>query len=208
MFSENREINLLTEKTITPEMKGALSRLDEMSLGNSKKIEIVGCFCGVKPVAWESGLFDEENLPPDVEKLTGIIKDMGLQMKFKTSPPDIDCPNFSSYEFIVSKDAEKISQLEEFSKNPSAEPEKIGKLLGYPESSTRAFKGESERLSQDDLIRLYRSQNAAHFSIFILSKENYQEEINSYGKKIELATKEFLPKTYQKFIKEQNCPEN
>ena len=39
MFSENREINLLTEKTITPEMKGALSRLDEMSLENPGYIE-------------------------------------------------------------------------------------------------------------------------------------------------------------------------
>lgn len=207
MFSENHEINLSTEKIITPENKEALSRLDEMPLESSKKIEIVGCFCGVKPVAWESGLFDEDNPLPDVKKITGIIKDMGLQMVFKTRPPESDCPNFSSYEFIVSKDAKKISQFEKLSENPSVEPEKIGKLLGYPESSIRAFKGESERLGQDDLIKLYRSQNATHFSIFILSKENYQEEIDNYGKKIELATKKFLPKTYQKFIRERNCPE-
>lgn len=215
MFSENQNLDLknyqenyvtkvVPEKVISSEERQALKLLDDLPyLSDIDKVEIVGVFCGVKPVAWGCNNFFDSRPCPDIEKVSEIVNSLGLSIKIDVDG-DRFGSKFGSYKTIVSTDQEKINQFISLKNEPLKNSFLLGKLLGYPESAIKAFDGG--RRLKGDYVQLHRDNTASCFVDFILSKENYREEIDNYGKKIEMKTKEFLPKTYESFIEERQAP--
>lgn len=178
------------------ELKNALHKLDNFRFIDSyDKIDMLGVICDIKPFCLMS-VWADQSIIDETAKMA-----RGLNLKVVTMYPVGDV--YGKREMRISKSEEILNQVRELDVSERIKSsEAIGKLLGYPESSTQAYIHHDQRLD-DKTEQLVKSENlAAYFSRIVLSKDHYQEEIDNYGAKLMMATKKLLPNTYKKMLME------
>ena len=200
------------ESMLSPEVKKALTELDNLEdIGSGEKMDILGAFIGVKPVAYPYDYYTDEDelLPiPNMEKLEQIIKALGLKVRteIKSYSDEDKEGGYEDYdgdwEAIVSKDEELIKEFV-FTKNDfSVDSEfKMGVLLGYPETGTKAAVGQIDTLSEEKIIELQDDHVEILFHGAVMSKDFWKEELEAYGGIIMKATKKYLPRTYSEVLR-------
>lgn len=176
-----------------------LNKFDNFSvIHNPDKIDIMGVYCDIKPFCTVDGFTNQE----EVKQITTIVEEMGL----KTDT--VFWKDFyGQYEIRIAKSEETLQKAKEIdlifdsgdTKNAQTE---LGKLYGYSETSSQAFENPQLRLDKKEEERLRRKSLAAYYCDFVFSKDHYREEISSYGEKIMLTIKNYLPNTHKSIIKE------
>ena len=194
--------------------RAAFARLDEMAeesaVVGGMMTQIAGVYCGVKPAAiLEMGYVTEEMRDDwqehGWEEMGGVAEDLGMVM--------IE----SGEDRVLSRDWDVAEELKEAlaklrggdSGEETRELEmKVGKLLGFPETSTAAFLGEAEKLPDEmKYIKAgtFEGHDVYEFKIhdmryaeIALSKEHFLEEVEAYGVPIRQAVEELMPKFYAK----------
>lgn len=178
---------------LNPEQKEALGLIDKESaaLGNAQSVvELVGVLAGIKPVAL---IRADECVTPDLIEATGL-----------------SCVDIEDGHLAVSSDSELARQFKEDFIYQRGEDQfftdeghrRIGKMLGYPETATDYFLKRWESMDTDDELPMVVSKSLKgtptdYFHHFILSPDNYQQEIDEYVKPLESAVKLLAPDTYK-----------
>ncbi len=75
----------------------------------------------------------------------------------------------------------------------------FGLLVGYPITAVDAFLGNQPRIEHEDLPKEIQSSEYFHFLEFVLSKDHWQEEIETVKRQAEIVQK-VAPAFYQNII--------
>lgn len=177
---------------INPELVEAVEG-SKIDIGDKVNLLLVGA--GMKPASnFELLVRSGENVflgKGDLEKIKSIMNESGLVFEVHEIENDIE----SKMQILFGRSREELERLAEIVKNlpnpkqvESGEYSKDqmreiylaqGAAYGYPQSAIEAFvgKGGGERLNVGDLPAEIRESDAFIFSVFALSKDNWQEEI-------------------------------
>lgn len=194
----------LKEKILAPERKESLKQLDNFpGIFDNNKVELLGVYCGIKKAMFGGGLICEDVLTPDFNNLKSIIKGLGLEVKIVINEVDYFNPKagVGYYNFFVGSDRSNLLKLLSITEAPekrSGFNELRGRLLGYPETAVMAYIGQIEKLGDEERTKFHQDNLATRFSGLIFSKEHCQEEMEAYNKRLMEATRQYLPKTYEK----------
>ena len=186
------EVPLLNES-----QKEALHLLDTSTktrIQAAETSDLIGVIAGIKPVAFLS----------NTEVNSELIADIGIK-----------CEPMTDGLFAASRDDHLNAKLkntflyerEEDGRMSFEGHRTIGKLLGYPESATEYFIERFDTVFSEDELPVVIPRSTLDtptefFHQFILSPNNYQDEINTYIRPLEIAVKELAPHTY-KFIEKE-----
>ena len=77
--------------------------------------------------------------------------------------------------------------------------ELLGTALGFPESAVEAYVGKREKLNKKELPDEVKKSDAFRFCNFVLSADNWQEEIKQ-GQEYADLVKEVSPNIYREFL--------
>jgi len=93
-------------------------------------------------------------------------------------------------------------------KQDEEDQREIGRLLGYPRSGTDAFLGIRPRIEMGEAFNLLEGKDFAPlFQPLVMSRDNFREEIDAYGRKIMETMKEYMPKSYREYLVRYGVPE-
>jgi hypothetical protein len=93
-------------------------------------------------------------------------------------------------------------------KQSEEDQREIGRLLGYPSSGTDAFLGKRPRIEIGEVFKLLGEKDFAPlFQPLVMSRGNFKEEIDVYGRKIMETMKKYMPKSYREYIVRYGVPE-
>lgn len=151
-------------------------------------IEIVGVLSDIKPVT----IIEETD-----QRVVGLLQGLGLKWDSVTGDNLV----------IASKDERSLGEMKYWVDGPEAGSDKghqeIGKLLGYPETATDYF---IKRLPTMDLEPTEQLPMILPVSLegtvsgllhhFVLSPDNWQQEIDNYIVPLERAVHDYTPRTY------------
>jgi hypothetical protein len=157
----------------------SVKQLENLPLVPLDKAAILLVHGGLKPSALIAvpGSVSKDTKPVDPQLLSDL-KDVlsGLQMLYEVRTVEID--HCVVYRFFIARNSEGAKLLEStFNHEPRDEIE-VGRLLGYPESATRAYlSSEMLEISKTPLETESVSASAMQFLNHRLSKENWQEEV-------------------------------
>lgn len=171
---------------------------DEMM--RSEIMNIIGVVVGIKPSAILSYS----------AQLSSQIRDLGLNYHVLTDLEGNDALTISRSELLAKKLAESFQDLWSRGRNDrSAVHRDIGKMLGYPETSTDYFLKRLATLGGPLESRLpviipheFESGAGREFCQLILSPDHWREELEDYLAPLELATRRLAPKSYRCFERE------
>jgi len=187
-----REPHIMTQKAHIPplskDQQDALYKLDQTAtdmLSASLVVDVVGVIAGIKPAA-----FLEEG-----EKQKNLIKALGL------------C--FTSMEqgmATISWSQERADELAELMNDMRADDDlerKIGLLLGYPPTATEYFIVRSRMEILPPFVEPEPGPGIPNenYLQFVLSPENYEEEVRMYAAPLEAATIQLAPRAHAVFVK-------
>lgn len=169
-------------------------------LMRSEIMDIIGVVIGIKPSAVLSYS----------AQLTSQIRDLGLNYHKLTDLAGNDGLTISRSELLAKKLVESFQELWSRDRNDrSAVHRDIGKMLGYPETSTDYFIKRSATLdgpleSQLPAIIPHEFESGAghEFCQLIFSPYHWREELEAYSLPLELATRLLAPKSYRCFERE------
>lgn len=197
-----RELPLLT-----PDVIRGVEALDEVGSSQessryttSQVVNVLGTFAGIKPV---SLITRDASLSNKADaQFSDAMSKMGL-----TEVPFIN-PNGGALLTAVSRHKELATALrDEFwgDFESDAAQYRIGALLGYPESATDHY---IWRLNQEKMTgKLPEGVNHGGkraFTQFVLSPDNYEQELQAYSKPLEEVVSTMLPKTYSRIENQAN----
>lgn len=168
---------------------------------------IVGVLVDVKPACIvDFSKHDVEDIR--LREFEKYLKLLGLTYVYEKTNLNSDLKDVeSTHSYYISKNKETVNMLldaehELYDLFDSAEPnspvikiihQKIGRLLGYPETATEWFLVRSERINQAELDEddIFRDLQKYHH--FIHSRSNADEEFNEYDKPIHEAMEKYTP---------------
>lgn len=168
---------------LTESERKAVSEIENLDIRLHDRSHLILVLLGKKP-ATEIEMTEDE-----YKKIKDDLEKLGVYMLKKTekeeSGDDSDFIDFGEEEseklkLAVSRDKNKAEKLLEL--DPSEDHEEYGRLMGFPETAIKCFldsneKGDySSRLPKDDYPDWTRDML---FDGFILSKDNWQEEIKT-----------------------------
>jgi hypothetical protein len=201
-ISERIEKSTSEVPILTAEQKQGLLMVDSqpISTGRASAIsELVGVLAGLKP----SALMRNDWIH------TEDIESVGLNYNV-----------LGEHHFAVSRDSEISDNLSEVFEKARDDDgmlsddghRQIGKLLGYPESSTDYFIKRGPTVFTPDELPMVKSRKlqgtaSDFFHQFILSPDHYEEEIENYILPLVAAVKSLAPNTYL-FVEEQAHRDN
>jgi hypothetical protein len=182
-------------------------------LGAEERMNLILTYLGEKPTSLIEMIYDSGNPLADLkevlsqkENLEKLLAAFGL--KFKTLEKErIDEEGFDIKEFriFIGRREKDVEELEKAFL--AGDEEKVGRLLGYPESAVRGFvkgkvleekewwQGLSEK-ERRDLI----SEGVLNFKNFKFSKENWREELDTVRRRQGII-KKIAPNLYQEMMK-------
>lgn len=177
--------------------KKALQELDALSEKFGKYVThditvIVGVLAGIKPVAMTESNDDDREVGVDLLERLGLKysswEDKGL--RYVSYRQDLADRMAELHRVVWGKNGEYPDENRE-----------IGRLLGYPETATEYFLRRLLTLTTDSPLPVVTPEEidgtvSDDFCEFILSPDNYREEIETYVYPLEAANREYAPKTY------------
>ena len=201
----------------TEEERETIERMENLSLGNQDKMNLILTFLGEKPTSeveidYDSKipLVELEEVLAKKENLEKNLSDVGLKFKIlereRTDENGFDHKNF---QFLIGKNEEKIEQLEKAILDEDVK--KQGILFGYPESAVEAFsKGIKELFIHEDWWQTLSEkekediskEGVLNFKNFQFSKKHWRKELETV-RKWQGITEEKAPKLYQEITKDK-----
>lgn len=207
-----REIVL---KDSEKEFLKTLDGFDQSVFSNDTKVEVVGVITGVKQVSATTEYDTSEMTAEErFKKLDQLLKsvDMGIKIgeRKPTIPPVGDQDNLYARIGVVYKSseaAETMSALISKKNQTEEEIREIGQLLGYPSTGTDAFLGKTEKIETQEVFNILGQKDFSPlFQPLAMSRENFYQEIDSYGRIIMETMKQYMPKSYRDHIVGQGIP--
>lgn len=197
-----------------------LDNFDSSVFRNGTKLDVVGMVVGIKTIAslceFDTGSITSEN---KFKKLSQLLDKTGVKIRIDNEYPTSHTrdengnlqPSFFVRSAILykSEDITQKYQLLTDKTNKTEEDEKeIGRLLGYPDTSTEAFLNKTERIKTEEAFDLLGQIDFAPlFQQIIMSRKNFKEEIDLYGRIIMETMKKYLPNSYIGYLKGLGIPE-
>jgi|GEM_PF-5584625 len=180
------------------EQKEALGLIDMESKTYVQAVatsDLIGVIAGIKPVAF---LHDAE-ISLELVSATGMSCEPILNGLFAASRDEN--LNLELRDVFLSYRDKNGRVTDEGSR-------KTGELLGYPDTAVDYFVERSHTVRTSNELPLVVPLStldtpSEFFNQFILSPNNYQEEMDTYIKPLEAAVKELAPNTYN-FIEKQH----
>ncbi|MBU0707505.1 hypothetical protein KKG41_04000 [Patescibacteria group bacterium] len=231
------ETEIETEENEREFTKEGLKALQEMSVEPYTKIELILTKTGLRSVAnieltsdtWR----EQEGEKPkevDIEKLENIKRSLiTMGFVFKCDDPKIeklvvvekDVPegeikpedqiSEEREKIIISTANEQIDLDKYLQALESNSDEELGEMYGFPESAVDAYsknnKDESELIARKDLPEIIRKQDWSLFAAFRMSKENWENELET-AKKWAETVKKICPEIYKEYIEYMKRVEN
>ena len=195
----NRELFLELEKTIFKTLKREDIAADNVA-------DILGVLIDLKP-AMTADFGEEEFKILDFEYFKNLISDLSLKIVFLKRPYKSAFKEEVLNYYFISKDETKASSLRELFKSLWKNidekgniidkgawvdiTQKIGGLLGYPETALEEF----VRLSDEDIMSETRRARMGRNRYYSHSAEYENEEYESYDKKLNQAIENYAPMT-------------
>lgn len=187
---------------ITPEIIEAIEDLDEFG-GSSESsfdamndsLTLIGVLSGVKP----AGLIYHDAFNDDgyCDELQYRASRLGLSTVEYVTPEGLLYISMSKHIELSLALLDEVKSAHDTSDD--IHEYKIGALLGYPKTATQYYLKRLKAV--DELDRYPRSviheSNEAYVQ-FVLSPENYQQELESYSQPLEEAVKTLTPKIYDR----------
>lgn len=178
----------------TSEQTQAMARLDQATAQNqwltSDVTDIMGVVAGVKP----------STLIRESDQTVLFAREFGLA---HYEVPDRNLMTISRSEDLARALAGAFSDFWAGA-DDTATNQKIGKMLGYPETSTEYFIRRSPTIDMpiDEQLPIIEPVELAntvrqHFHQLILSPDHWREELEVYVIPLEAAVREFAPLTYK-----------
>lgn len=141
---------------------------------------------------------DYEKIDEDTKEIYRLVRDIGLT-KDPVLRQRLEMKLFRN----ISASNEKIRH-----KQNEEDQREIGRLLGYPSSGTDAFLGKRPRIEIGEVFKLLGEKDFAPlFQPLVMSRGNFKEEIDVYGRKIMETMKKYMPKSYREYIVRYGVPE-
>jgi hypothetical protein len=201
-ISERIENSTREVPVLTSEQKQGLLMVDSQPINNGRASaisELVGVLAGLKP----SALMRNDWIN------TEDIEAVGLNYNV-----------LGEHHFAVSRDGEISDNLSEVFETARYDDgmlsedghRQLGKLLGFPETSTEYFLKRTPTVFTPDELPMVKSRKlqgtaSDFFHQFILSPDHYEEEINTYILPLVAAVKSLAPNTYL-YVEEQTHRDN
>lgn len=182
---------------VSLEQRQTLQDLDKLSVDNIavryEAVDVVGVYAGVKPSAIVG---DYPGLATIVERL-GLTHTILHKQKLMV---------LARTQELVDLLADTLVGQQYHEIDNDAAHRAIGKLLGYPATSTEYFLERLDYINlppeqQKPMIRpeMLEGQALREFSHFIKSPDHWRDEITAYAIPLEAVTREFAPRTYNLF---------
>ena len=194
----------VSQQLLSPEQLQTMANIDEDAVKDellrSEIMDIVGVVAGVKPSA----------IINHTDHLAHSLSDLNLTHHELLDISGGSSMTISRSEPLAKELAGKFQELwsPHYSNNDEIH-RSIGKMLGYPKTSTDYFLERSPTVGgpfddQLPVIRPIELENVArsHFCQLILSPDHWREELESYAVPLETATRELAPKSYKYFERE------
>jgi len=201
--SSNPEENSNIEKEIQPEIIETVEGLDILTVED--RINLLLVFSGLKSAAtidvvenWQERDAQEMQESKDqIERLETSLKVSGVAF----DSPGIESVKLFEYDQVSISIGNTKEDLELLIKAiESNNPDLIGRAYGFPSTSIEAFTGKRKRLNRKNLPKEVRESDGLAFCFFILSKDNWEEEIKQ-GKRNADYIKKISPYLYEKIMK-------
>lgn len=197
-----------------------LDTFDNSVFSNGTKVDVVGMIAGIKTTASLCET-DRESITSEnkFKKLRQLLEKTGIKVRIDSEYPVSYTrdekgnlqPSFFVRSAILYK-SEEVAQRDQIltdKANKTEEDEKkIGRLLGYPDTSTEAFLNKTERIKTEEAFDLLGQIDFAPlFQQLVMSRKNFREEIDLYGRIIMETMKKYMPKSYIEYLKGHGFPE-
>jgi len=201
----------------TEEERETIERMENLSLGNQDKMNLILTFLGEKPTSEVEIDYDSkipfielEDALAKKENLEKNLSDFGLKFKIlERERIDKDGFEHKNFQFLIGKDEEKIKQLEGAILDEDVK--KQGILFGYPGTAAEAFsKGIKELFIHEDWWQTLSEKEKGdiskegilNFKNFQFSKKHWREELE-FVRRWQGVIKEKAPKLFQEITKDK-----
>ncbi|MDX1608400.1 MAG: hypothetical protein R3251_04280 [Candidatus Spechtbacterales bacterium] len=208
--AEIEEVNDKGEDTIKEYAEEGIDKLEELELlSDNDKTDILLIWRGLKQAtgfeygySWKPGEEEKHLADEELNKLKQTIEDMGLYIKegereqqeaAEEVPEGEVTRTYAGYDKVwiyIGRDKESAEQWE--NADHIKTPDTLGALSGYPQSAIDAYEeatkevpyGEKlkEMVYSDELPEEIKEEDFAAFVQFFLSRDNWQEEIETVKK--------------------------
>lgn len=183
------------EAGLTPEI---VERIENLMVDPYTKVNLLTVIAGLKPAAF-IGFESTINLL-EIEEIGSFIKDTSLKFEIKNRKKKIDgtIPKELNFkDIIIAKNKKTLNILDRALNND--DEESLGLAIGFPKTAVEAYLGKRKRLNKNTLPEEVRKSDAVRFCKFILSADNWHNEIEQ-GQKYANLVKEVSPNTYYEFL--------
>jgi len=224
MQNEAIKKDISTEIEAKEKEKADIAKIENLNfLGTQDRMNLILTYWGEKPVSEIEMYYDEANPLLEPEEILRAKNNLetaldALGLKFKaTQQEQIDEDGFEQkkFQFFVGKNEDNLKELEMAFLEQNNE--KIGKLLGYPETAVKAF---AQGIQQKNLFEMMLDEKewwqnlsktekesllqegVLNFASFKFSKEHWKEELDII-RKWQMQIKEKAPQLYATIMQEK-----
>ncbi|MCX6756626.1 MAG: hypothetical protein NTW35_00525 [Candidatus Nomurabacteria bacterium] len=181
-----------TQETEESKLEKNIRIIESLDCNLKAKANMVLVLLGLKPATDVFFLGNNEDLKPFKSK----IKETGLS--FDVTGSLLLDNNRVKEDLVISKKQEIASLVAFLFKTPNLNRRELGVYMGYPETAINAFVGLKEK--HQDSRKVFQDKGISDsVASFILSKDNWQEEIKTAEKWVEGLTLK-APELYKKVM--------